>query len=468
PRYVARPSMVANHAYEITGDYKYFYPAKLGTYVLRNVIRRNPIGYLAIAGDELYCSPANTPWATDHPGITIPKYYSGSDFQIGIGMEALYSFLMKTDDEEIRDALIFAGRSMMWRMNQDSLGRWSGFTYSGWSDYGYSGKPYKFKWSLNSDQNGGRGYYSSASEGFGGFIFSYLASGRTDFLPVLKDGWDAWGQKLSDLKAINLYIAMHKRDSLDAVPPSAVQNLTASPSSSGGLQLRWTAPGGNGSSGRAAYYQVKVSKVPMVDIAEKWNQETQTGWPDLRDSLPYTIQALELKAVNYTQKVAKSFWALPNILGEPVPQEAGTSETMNIPDLDTSTTWYAAVVSYDSAGNVSSISNIAASRASAGEKVRDNCTTLSLSANPNPFNPVTKITVSLPATLNPVDRVKLSIFSTDGKLIKTLEDCVVKESSLTTVWNANSANNKNVSSGIYILKLQYGKTVLQKRITLLR
>lgn len=465
PRYIARPSMVCNHAYEVTGDYRYFYPAKLGAYCLRNVIRRHPIGYLAIEGNATYCDTGDTPWAADHPGVPHPTYFAGSDFQIGIGMEALYSFLVKTGDEEVRDALIEAGASMLWRMSQDSLNRWSGFMYGGWCDYGFSGKRYPISWSLNSNEQGGRGYYSSMSEGFGGFIFSYLASGRTDYLPVLKDGWDACGHTLGDMKIINLYEAMYRRDSLDAVPPATVADLAASDDPVTGLRLTWTAPGNNGTTGRAARYQVKFSTTPLCDMPERWNASTLKGWPDLNDSLPYTTEALLAKATNFTRSQQLSFWAAPNLENEPAPQNAGASESFTLTGLDTSVTYYFALVAYDSAGNVSGISNVVTAKGAAVEKNGKGRCLFALSGNePNPFNPSTVVRFSLAQK----GAVTLAVYDIHGRIARTLAAGEMEKGAHRAVWDGRDDAGRPVATGIYFTRLISGDRVLQRKMALVK
>lgn len=452
PRYIARPSMVLNQAYEVTGDDRYFYPAKLGTYTLRNVIRRHPAGYLASPGERTYCDTNDTPWHTDHPGVAQPKYFSGSDFQIGIAMEALYSWLAKTGDEEIRDALIEAGASMLWRMNKDSSDRWTGFVYQGWCDYGFSGKRYD-----NSLPN--LGYNGSMSEGFGGFLFSYLASGRTDFLPVINDGWTALNGTWS-MEMFNIWEALHKRDALDSAPPAAVTDLSASGDPVSGLRLTWTAPGGDNTAGRATRYQVKISTTPLCDMPDHWNDAERRGWPDLNDSLPYTVPALLAKAVNFTRTRQLSFWAAKNLHGEPLPQPAGSPESMTLTGLDTSMTYYFALVAYDSAGNVSGLSNVVSAKGVTVEKSGKGLCAFLLSGNePNPFNPATVIRFSLPGRAQAV----LIIHDLRGRMIRTLASGAMEKGAHRVCWDGRDDGGKPASSGLYVVRLSsQGRTLLKK------
>ncbi|MBL8027817.1 MAG: T9SS type A sorting domain-containing protein [Fibrobacteres bacterium] len=458
PRYMARPVMVCMHAYDMTGDERYLYPAKLNIYNLRNVVKRHPIGYMAQAGYTGYCSASDNPWSIDHPGVALPTYFSDADFQIGIGMEAFYSFLTRTGDEEIRDALIFCGKSAAWRMGIDTLGRYMGFPYSGWSDYGWSGKRYT-----------SGGFTGSSAESFGGVIFSYLASGDTAFWKVCRDGRLSWGSTaLPDLKALNYYQASWKHDSTDAIPPSAIKDLSVSIEQGNGLRFMWTSPGGNGSTGRAARYQLKAALSPIVDIPERWNSQSKQGWPDLNEPLPYTNADLVSKALNFTATQSTSFWAGTNLIGEPLPQVAGSTESFIVTGLDTSKLYYFAVVSYDSAGNVSSISNVVTSKGTLVEKNKYENRNLSICGiSPNPFNPSTVISFYLPKMLN-ADNVELTIVDLAGRTICSWQKNGLEAGYHKQQWDGVALDGKFCGSGVYLVQLKVGKKIVRSSMALVR
>jgi hypothetical protein len=83
----------------------------------------------------------------------------------------------------------------------------------------------------------------------------------------------------------------------------------------------------------------------------------------------------------------------------------------------------------------------------------------SLSAFPNPFNPSTTIRYSLPAYA----KVKLSIYDLLGREIATL---VNEEQS--AGWKDVQWNAKNVSSGLYFSKLQFGGSSLVNKMILMK
>ena len=73
-----------------------------------------------------------------------------------------------------------------------------------------------------------------------------------------------------------------------------------------------------------------------------------------------------------------------------------------------------------------------------------------LSSYPNPFNPSTTISFTLPTT----SRVTLQIFDTNGTLIKTLLDNVTKEAGQhSSLWSGTNSKNKSAASGVYWYRL---------------
>ena len=87
-------------------------------------------------------------------------------------------------------------------------------------------------------------------------------------------------------------------------------------------------------------------------------------------------------------------------------------------------------------------------------------TTLQLSQNyPNPFNPTTQIAYQLPDAAN----VRLSIFNLLGQEVEVLVNERKEAGSYTTSWNAG-----NLSSGVYMYRLEVGSNVITKRMTLIK
>jgi len=87
-------------------------------------------------------------------------------------------------------------------------------------------------------------------------------------------------------------------------------------------------------------------------------------------------------------------------------------------------------------------------------------TSLHLSQNyPNPFNPTTQIAYQLPDAAN----VRLSIFNLLGQEVEVLVNERKEAGSYTASWNAG-----NLSSGVYMYRLEVGSNVITKRMTLIK
>jgi hypothetical protein len=121
----------------------------------------------------------------------------------------------------------------------------------------------------------------------------------------------------------------------DVWPPAPVTDLTGLPGGEGQLLLQWTAPDGNnnqiGSSSPAAGYAVRIASFSVVAIGGSttawWNQAQ-----DVRTLTPPASPA-----------------------SPPVPSFPGTSESLLLTGLEPGVTFYAAIVSSDTTGNLSGI-----------------------------------------------------------------------------------------------------------------
>ena len=90
---------------------------------------------------------------------------------------------------------------------------------------------------------------------------------------------------------------------------------------------------------------------------------------------------------------------------------------------------------------------------------------LNLSNYPNPFNPTTTISFSIPEESN----VKLSIYNIKGQKIKSLLNDQITSGEHSIVWNGEDDSGKKVSSGVYLYKLNVnGKTEAVRKCLLLK
>lgn len=83
---------------------------------------------------------------------------------------------------------------------------------------------------------------------------------------------------------------------------------------------------------------------------------------------------------------------------------------------------------------------------------------------PNPFNPSTTISF----TLAEQSRVNVSVFTLEGKKVATLVNEVLPAGPNTVHWNGRNSAGAFLSSGIYVCRLEAGKTVLSRKMVYLK
>jgi len=91
-------------------------------------------------------------------------------------------------------------------------------------------------------------------------------------------------------------------------------------------------------------------------------------------------------------------------------------------------------------------------------------TQIKISNYPNPFNPETKIVFNLPES----GKVKLEIYNIKGQKVKQLVNDQLSARQHSVVWDGEDSNNKRVSSGIYLYRLQTPTKILTKKMLLLK
>ena len=89
----------------------------------------------------------------------------------------------------------------------------------------------------------------------------------------------------------------------------------------------------------------------------------------------------------------------------------------------------------------------------------------SIRAYPNPFNPTTTISFSIPEE----SKVDIAIYNLKGQKVKQLVSDQLEEGQHSTVWNGEDEAEKQVSSGIYFYKLNVnGKTKAVKKCLMVK
>jgi M6 family metalloprotease-like protein len=84
---------------------------------------------------------------------------------------------------------------------------------------------------------------------------------------------------------------------------------------------------------------------------------------------------------------------------------------------------------------------------------------------PNPFNPVTKISFTVPAG---AERVSLIVYDVAGRLVRTLVDGSLPAGPNTVSWNGTDASGRHLSSGVYFARLSTGGESVLSKMTLLK
>jgi len=87
---------------------------------------------------------------------------------------------------------------------------------------------------------------------------------------------------------------------------------------------------------------------------------------------------------------------------------------------------------------------------------------IKLLAWPNPFHPVSNITLSLPAA----SHVDLKVYDMNGRLVRSLAAGQFGPGTHHFSWDAKDGAGRNVSPGVYVYKLTAGKRVLTERAIL--
>ncbi|HDQ00515.1 MAG TPA: T9SS type A sorting domain-containing protein [bacterium] len=91
--------------------------------------------------------------------------------------------------------------------------------------------------------------------------------------------------------------------------------------------------------------------------------------------------------------------------------------------------------------------------------------TFGLSQNyPNPFNPDTEIRYQLPAACH----VSLKIYNLMGQQIKTLVNRKQPAGYYAVRWDGKDSNGQNLTSGVYLYRIQAGSFAAGKKLVLIR
>ena len=340
-RYAGWPLYDLATCYRVTGRPELLAEARTVARAFRNTARYSPVGFMVT---KINAKGDPSVYGRQGPfdkGRAESASQCYAHFQQGIMATGLLEYYRMSHDVEALDALIgFADCVCHHAMLRDPTGKRIGWTYC----FGDYWGPYTF-----GDLPGGKGAQFMGTNYAViqplGWIYRY--TGRRDYLAVLADAIASLQRPSLLVPAAHAAVG-HAR--ADRIPPAAITDLTAALLPDGKVRLTWTAPGDDGSEGRAAWYQVKCSAARIVERVK--------GWPDRTPPLPTNRKEWEARAASYNAR-QRAFWAANNIGGAPKPAVAGARETMVAEGLPATGRAYLAVKTWDEAGNVSELSNVA-------------------------------------------------------------------------------------------------------------
>jgi hypothetical protein len=198
------------------------------------------------------------------------------------------------------------------------------------------------------------------------------------------------------------------------------------------VRIRFTAPGDDGQTGRAAAYDVRYSDLPI----------TQGNWDQAAP--------------------------VPDIL--PPPNVAGTTEivTVSIPNALLGNRYHVALKTRDEAFNWSLVSNSASFDYSFGtgtgeDPILPDEIVLEPSY-PNPFNGSTRIEFQIPSQA----RVKITIWNSLGQRIQDVAEAVFDPGRHDVLWDGTDRFGSAVASGTYFYQLTSGTFSTSRKMTYLK
>ncbi len=210
-----------------------------------------------------------------------------------------------------------------------------------------------------------------------------------------------------------------------ALLPGGVSPASAQTSS---ITLGWTAPGDDGKTGSAARYDLRYSTSPLTEA---------------------------------------TFASATAVAGMPVPQPAGTRQSVRVPNLLDTGVYYFAMKTVDAAGNWSGLSNVAVytgPNANPGQP-RDPALPLSFGApRPNPAKDFTRLVLDLPQP----SRVWIEVLDVLGRRVRLVADEFRPSGHHEFAWYLDDANARPLPAGVYLVRARALGAVFLRRMAIVR
>jgi hypothetical protein len=191
------------------------------------------------------------------------------------------------------------------------------------------------------------------------------------------------------------------------------------------VTVRWTAPGGDGNTGRAGLYDLRYSPFPITE-----------------HNFKYAIRVPGLDS----------------------PAEAGMVQTATIHDLYRSVGYYLAIRTADRHGNWSAISNVIfVSPSSVGTGGLLGSPTLDFaSPRPNPARSTTRCTFTLPAGM----QVDIDVYDVAGRRVHALAHGWREPGVHDLEWDLRGEAGVRLAPGLYLVRARLGNKVWSRRLTI--
>ncbi len=224
----------------------------------------------------------------------------------------------------------------------------------------------------------------------------------------------------------------------DSAAPAAITDLSVSHVDDTSATLVWTAPGDDGTSGRASLYDLRYSLTSVGADTVYWWNSSET------------------------------------VSGEPSPSPAGLPDSCIVNNLLPDTIYYFVIKTADEVPNWSGFSNVASARTTnvgIGDltEVSGSPDHFRLFQNyPNPFNSATLIRYRLPAISYQRSAVSLKIYNILGEEIRTLVEKHQKGGHYDVIWDGKDNMGQEVAGGIFFYRLRAGGFVATQKMVLLR
>jgi len=191
------------------------------------------------------------------------------------------------------------------------------------------------------------------------------------------------------------------------------------------VTLRWTAPGDDGTQGRATVYELRYSSSPITD---------------------------------------SNLLAAPRILGLRAPSVAGQRDSMTVTIPVTGLPTYFALRTADEVGNWSRVSNNAVLPGTTAE-MPDSLGGLALAAPaPNPAQSGTTLSFTTPRDTE----ARIDVFDAGGRRVRALVDGAIGRGRHTLRWDLRDAQQNAVPAGLYLVRARVGQWESRQRVAVVR